>query len=194
MSVMFSGAHARQFDWCGQECNSLPFKYWTHDVTFTRQYSTCNMHAGIKLPLSCSIEGEHSTPCKVLSDVPQGTVIAPLLFFLYINDIPNSITDMLRLYGHDALLYSIISLTADCINLQTDLSTLQKWRETWQKYLGITFDCHLSWKTILILQLPFYEETPLYVQLRRRYIVIINSYDQLWNIPLLSGHHILHLT
>ena len=78
------------------------------------------------------LEGEHSTPCNVLSGVPQGTVMAPLLFLIYINDIPNSITNMLRLYADNALLYSIINSNADCINLQTDLSTLQKWCKTWQ--------------------------------------------------------------
>ena len=74
-------------------------------------------------------KGEHSTPCKVLSGVPQATVIAPLLLLIYINDIPNSITNMIRI---DTLLYSIINSAAECINLQTDLSTLQKWCETWQ--------------------------------------------------------------
>ena len=39
---------------------------------------------------------------------------------------------MLRLYADDTLLYSIINSAADCIKLQTDLSTLQKWCETWQ--------------------------------------------------------------
>ena len=58
------------------------------------------------------LEGEHSTPCKVLSGVPRGTALAPLLFLIYINDIPNSITNMLRLYADDALLYSTINSTA----------------------------------------------------------------------------------
>ena len=39
--------------------------------------------------------------------------MAPLLFLIYINDIPNSIANMLRLYA--ALLYFIINLTTDCI-------------------------------------------------------------------------------
>jgi len=65
-------------------------------------------------------------------DVPQGTVLAPLSFIIYINEIPDSITNMLKLYADNALLYSTINLTVDCINLETDLLTLQKWTETWQ--------------------------------------------------------------
>ena len=51
---------------------------------------------------------------------------------------------MLRLYADDALLYSIINPTADCTNLQTDLSTLQKWSETWQMEFNPTKCEHLQ--------------------------------------------------
>ena len=78
------------------------------------------------------LEEEHSTSCRVLLGVPQGTVLAPLLFLVYINDIPSSIANMLRLYADDALLYSTIDSPADCMTLQTDLLTLQKWTEVWQ--------------------------------------------------------------
>ena len=63
------------------------------------------------------LKGEHSAPCKVLSGVSQRTVMAPLLFLIYINEIPNSITNMLRLNADDTLLYSIINSAAHCINL-----------------------------------------------------------------------------
>ncbi len=151
------------------------------------------------------LEGEHSTSCKVLSGVLQGSVLAPLLFLIYINNIPSSITNMLRLYADDALLYSAINSTADCISLQADLLTLQKWTEIWQiqfnpakcehlqiankhnvivfhyslyghtkqkvknaKYLGVTFNCHLSWKnhinSIAAKATASYKETLPFVQ------------------------------
>ena len=55
MSGTFAGTHAWQFAWCGHECNGRLFKYWTHDVIFAREISSCSTHAGIKLPLSCTI-------------------------------------------------------------------------------------------------------------------------------------------
>ena len=61
------------------------------------------------------LEGGHTTPCKILSGVPKGTIMVPVLFLIYINGIPNSITNMLRLYADDTLLYSIINSAADCI-------------------------------------------------------------------------------
>ena len=70
--------------------------------------------------------------------------MAPLLFPIYINNIPNSITNMLRLYADDALLYSIINSTADFIDLQTNLLTLQKWSETWQMEFNPTMCEHLQ--------------------------------------------------
>ena len=67
-----------------------------------------------------------------------------IISYLHYNDIPNSITNMLRLYADDALLYSIINSTADCINSRSDLLTLQKWCKTWQMEFNPTKCEHLQ--------------------------------------------------
>ena len=47
----------------------------------------------------------HATP--VLSGVPQGTVLALLLFLVYINDLPTCVRNKVRLYADDTLMYTL---------------------------------------------------------------------------------------
>jgi len=68
-----------------------------------------------------------SDPVNVLSDVPQGTVLGPLVFICYINDLPNIIKSKIRIYADDTLVYNSINTTDDCIQLQKDLAELEKW-------------------------------------------------------------------
>ena len=70
--------------------------------------------------------------CEVLSGVPQGTMLAPLLFLLYINDLPACVHNRIKLYADDVLLYSNINSVTDCIALQQDLDSLVEWSHSWQ--------------------------------------------------------------
>ena len=53
-------------------------------------------------------DGQESSFSIVSSGVPQGTVLAPLLFLCYINDLPDHITSNVRLYADDVLVYTTI--------------------------------------------------------------------------------------
>ena len=70
---------------------------------------------------SVLLEGHKSLSMPVLSGVPQGTVLGPLLFLCYINDLPNSVTSKIRLYADDVLLFSTVDTLEDCNQLQLDL-------------------------------------------------------------------------
>ena len=51
------------------------------------------------------VSGEKSEWSKVRSGVPQGTVLGPLLFLLYINDLPDNISSSIRLFADDCIMY-----------------------------------------------------------------------------------------
>ena len=78
------------------------------------------------------LEGRSSNVKPVLSGVPQGSVLTPLLFLLYINDIGTKINSTIRLYADDALIYRSIQSEADGKSLQNDLSNLESWANLWQ--------------------------------------------------------------
>ena len=78
------------------------------------------------------LEGQSSSYLSVDSGVPQGTVLGPLLFLLYINDLPENLTSTPRLFADDCLLYRTISSDKDAADLQMDLDELTKWQEMWQ--------------------------------------------------------------
>ena len=95
-----------------------PILTWIHDFLSNRHHRVI-------------LDGNFSDIHPVISGVPQGTILAPLLFLVYINDLPTSIKCNVRLYADDAMLYSTIHTLTDCISLQQDLNTLFHWATTW---------------------------------------------------------------
>jgi hypothetical protein len=77
-------------------------------------------------------DGVASQPQRVLSGVPQGTVLGPLLFLLYINDLPDKLQNTTRLFADDCLVYSSGTTTEHIDSLQKDLKQLEHWQNTWQ--------------------------------------------------------------
>lgn len=77
-------------------------------------------------------EGKSSTPVMTTSGVPQGTVLGPLLFLTYINDLPDGLHSTVRLFADDALVYGTISCNEDTADLQDDLYRLEAWQQKWK--------------------------------------------------------------
>ena len=77
------------------------------------------------------IKGERSDTIPVTSGVPQGTVLGPALFLVYINDLPQWVKSTPRLFADDCLLYREINSPEDASVLQQDLDSLQIWEKTW---------------------------------------------------------------
>ena len=78
-------------------------------------------------------EGKSSSSVPVLSGVPQGSVFGPVLFLIYINDLPEYVSNStVRLFADDTLLYLTIHNSSDSDKLQEDLNNLERWESDWQ--------------------------------------------------------------
>ena len=77
------------------------------------------------------VDGETSDSIRVDSGVPQGTVLGPLLFLCFINDLPDCVQSSVRLFADDCLLYRPIKSPEDQHILQQDLSALEAWTVKW---------------------------------------------------------------
>ena len=73
------------------------------------------------------LEGSHSPWAPVASGVPQGCILGPLLFTLYIKDIPQSVSvSAVGLYADDTKCCRTIASINDCVEMQNDIAALER--------------------------------------------------------------------
>ena len=77
------------------------------------------------------IDGEESDSIPVTSGVPQGSVLGPIIFLAYINELPDRISSHVRLFADDTALYLKINGKEDSSTLQKDLGTQSRWESKW---------------------------------------------------------------
>ena len=90
------------------------------------------------------VDNKFSTPSKVTSGVPQGSVLGPLLFQLFINDLPNGLESSVKLYADDVLIMRSITTPNDHQILQNDLTKLALWSANWQMPFNLAKCEHLT--------------------------------------------------
>ena len=80
------------------------------------------------------LQGVTSAPLPVTSGVPQGSILGPLLFLVYINDLPEVIDSAsnIKLFADDSKCHRTIVQNSDCLALQEDIDTLFHWSKDWR--------------------------------------------------------------
>ena len=76
--------------------------------------------------------GSFSDWSEVVSGVPQGSVLGPVLFVCYINDLPEAISSIIHMYADDTKLFRQVDDDIDRRELQEDLDRLASWAKEWQ--------------------------------------------------------------
>ena len=78
------------------------------------------------------MDGSHSTWKNVISGIPQGSVIGPILFVIFINDMPDVVKyNFCKLFADDCKLFGKVIDAGENL-VQTDLTNLEEWSRVWQ--------------------------------------------------------------
>ena len=87
------------------------------------------------------LENTSSDKISVTSGVPQGTVLGPTLFLIYINDLPEYIKhSKIRLFADETVIYRPITSKLDCLKLQEDLEAAARWEQDWLSLIAFQTD------------------------------------------------------
>jgi len=83
------------------------------------------------------VNGSHSQRTEVWSGVPQGSVLGPVLFLIFINDLDHGISSRVLKFADDTKLYCSVNNQAVSICLQEDLETVTEWAHRWQMQFNV---------------------------------------------------------
>ena len=152
------------------------------------------------------INNSVSESAMVISGVPQGTVLGPLLFLFYSADLPNEVLHSdISIYADDTKLYKAIHNVNDCIELQNDLNRIYSWAQKWQMELNpdktklltigcCTYNFEYSLNNNVITRVNFMKDVGVIIQSDLKFTkhcseVIKKAYFVLKNIFTILKYH-----
>ena len=126
------------------------------------------------------LNGTYSTFLPVLSGVPQGSILGPLLFLIYINDLFLSVRSSNALsFADDTKCYKQILEHLDSIQLQQDLDSMANWSRDWNQFFNTSKFIHLSFNTKFPTSY-FIDDTIIKTSSTHRDLGVILSTDLSW--------------
>ena len=78
------------------------------------------------------VGNEKSEWQRVTSGIPQGSVLGPILFTIFINDMPDQVEATMKLFADDAKIFTAIKSMENIDSLQVDIDKLLAWSHKWQ--------------------------------------------------------------
>ena len=90
------------------------------------------------------LRGRYSSWLEITSGVPQGSVLAPVMFLVYINDLQENVGEnsYINMFADDAKIQKTVVKEDCCRKLQDDLNKLHEWSKTWQMEFNAD-KCHV---------------------------------------------------
>ncbi len=132
---------------------------------------------------SVVVNGSQSASIPVPSGVPQGSVLGPLLFLAYINDLPQNVQSRVRLFADDTAVYLTIATQQDSQTLQDDLLALEIWEQKWDMHFNPS-KCqviHITKCKKPIDTTYYLHNTKLQATTNAKYLGVAISDDLSWN-------------
>lgn len=77
------------------------------------------------------VNGKFSNEAPVTSGIPQGSVLGPTLFTLFINDLPDEVESTVYLFADDTKIFGLANNKKDTTTIQDDLNRLDNWSKKW---------------------------------------------------------------